>query len=680
MRLLRLVLVWFGVLVAAGGSVRADKPASEARVAARGIRPGPAKRLEMVDLQKSVALAKKVNTPFRNPSPHSLQSGSFSLTVSTKSFPSGDAAAVSTQIPPTFHLLSYNEQSVGPTIRVTRGTTLKIRLKNALHGPEVKPDPGPNPSDGRGQNEAIHGLCTTNLHTHGLHVSPRDPADNIFREINPGAPAAEFSYDIRADHPAGTFWYHPHKHGSVAYQLSNGLAGALIVEGKPGDQYADLDDIKAISDAEEQILVLQWYTFSTYTADATTPAVGFIDALNIYNADPRHLRICPEIKPTGTVAPPDGSRNVLAINGTINPVFNIQKGEIQRWRFIHGGWDVLQTLAWFKEDKDGNDAQTSDIKLYEIALDGLPTGKLQEVLAVQIAPGQRSDILLQAPLTSGTYFLKRLATDQSLGAAPTDEIVIAKLVVGTTEKRMQLPDPAALVPCARIPPIVPGELVDPTIPDPSDSTKTLDTLTLLSNDSIDGLAPGDPAGSIYTINGRTFHQQKTIPLTLQTAQQWTIAADPKSNSGHPFHIHVNPFQVISYTDPTGFTLALNQWRDTLFIPPGASYVIRSRFQDYVGESVLHCHILDHEDQGMMVKVNFLPAGAGNGKQTAVPHKVLNRVESPAPPLRLADTMGKAFDLASSRGRNVVLVLFQGVDCFHCASQLRDLVRDGRDRP
>ena len=75
---------------------------------------------------------------------------------------------------------------------------------------------------------------TTNLHTHGLHVSPEGNGDNVFRMVEPGA-ARDYEYAIPADHPTGTFWYHPHHHGTVADQMFGGLFGALVVAARgPG--------------------------------------------------------------------------------------------------------------------------------------------------------------------------------------------------------------------------------------------------------------------------------------------------------------------------------------------------------------------------------------------------------------------------------------------------------------
>ncbi len=105
------------------------------------------------------------------------------------------------------HALGYNATSPGPTLRVRPGDELAVRLTNHLDQP-------------------------TNLHTHGLRVSPLANSDNPFLRIDPGT---SFDYLIRIppNHPAGTFWYHPHHHRMVADQIFGGLAGALLVEQPP---------------------------------------------------------------------------------------------------------------------------------------------------------------------------------------------------------------------------------------------------------------------------------------------------------------------------------------------------------------------------------------------------------------------------------------------------------------
>jgi peroxiredoxin len=184
---------------------------------------------------------------------------------------------------------------------------------------------------------------------------------------------------------------------------------------------------------------------------------------------------------------------------------------------------------------------------------------------------------------------------------------------------------------------------------------------------------------------------KPVQVAFGTAQEWTIRATPPVldyhsdgtsdlyPNNHPFHLHVNPFQVVGYTDADGKRKPTRKvWRDTLLIKGGESYTIRTRFLDFKGQTVFHCHILDHEDQGMMVPLNIDdPNNPAPGGKSAADAR-LKPASDPAPALKLPEPGGASHELAEFRRRNVVLVFFQGVECTHCAGQLRDLVRAGRE--
>jgi peroxiredoxin len=366
------------------------------------------------------------------------------------------------------------------------------------------------------------------------------------------------------------------------------------------------------------------------------------------------------------------------------PRFDAAPGEVQRWRLVYGGWDVHQYFSWFQED---GVTPAPEVAMYEIALDGLATGRLDPVSPVQIAPGQRDDVLIKMPLLPAgarkTYYLMRQDWDQAVGAIGNGPpqyqyVAVAKLMVQGQAKNMGLPDPKALAKCRPFAPIGDAEIVRPTTPiiDADGSGRLLFR-------QMDPQTPPPPLIAEYTIDYLTFLQQKPIRLTLGTAQQWRVSADilPGNDpifGGHPFHIHVNPFQVVSYTDPNGKKTSLNDFRDTLFIPGGASYVIRTRFQDLTGLSVLHCHILDHEDQGMMVPIKLVqPGDARNGGVD--PTSLLTQADYPAPALTLSDVHGTRVDLSEFQGRNVVLVFFKGVRCAYCVADLRALLREARAR-
>ncbi|MCA1676321.1 MAG: multicopper oxidase domain-containing protein, partial [Actinobacteria bacterium] len=85
-------------------------------------------------------------------------------------------------------------------------------------------------------------------HTHGLQVSPQDPADNVFRQIPPLG-SHQYAYRVPPDQPAGLHWYHPQHHGSTSHQAWQGLAGPLIVEG-------DVDQVPELVEMRERTLVI----------------------------------------------------------------------------------------------------------------------------------------------------------------------------------------------------------------------------------------------------------------------------------------------------------------------------------------------------------------------------------------------------------------------------------------
>ena len=121
-------------------------------------------------------------------------------------------------------------------------------------------------------------------------------------------------------------------------------------------------------------------------------------------------------------------------------------------------------------------------------------------------------------------------------------------------------------------------------------------------------------GPAFTINGNPYDPNRidhTLPLG--GVEEWKLST--VNAFGHPFHIHVNPFQIDRIiSDATGQDVSVSGagepqyanlkgvWKDTLFVRQGYTAFVRTRYQRYIGDFVLHCHILDHEDQGMMQNV------------------------------------------------------------------------------
>ena len=217
----------------------------------------------------------------------------------------------------------------------------------------------------------------------------RGISDNIFRSMEPGQ-----SYDIEIaiprDHPSGTYWYHPHHHGSADVQMTRGMAGALIVEG-------DFDDMPEIAGGVERVLILNEVLFDYR---------GTIEAYDT---------VWPEAVP-----------RFLSVNGQREPAIRMRPGEVQRWRIVHAGHENNLRLALERH------------ALHVIAYDGIRRSRDRALDNLLMAPGQRADVLVQAG-AAGTYALRAIANDQGY---PSPVGPLARIVV--EGEPLAMPLPAAL--------------------------------------------------------------------------------------------------------------------------------------------------------------------------------------------------------------------------------------------
>jgi FtsP/CotA-like multicopper oxidase with cupredoxin domain len=454
------------------------------------------------------------------------------------------------------HLRSYEGKLTGPTLRVRPGDTLRIAFRNDLPG-----DPNAAPHAHHSNTPTAAVFNDTNLHTHGLHVSPRDPADNVLLVLGPGD-THQFEFKIPTDHPAGTFWYHAHVHGATAIQVSSGMAGVLIVEG-------GLDEVPEIqAAADETLLFQQIQYYCGLDSDGKpiydcTGKVGEIEQLtNVFG--------------NNTWTP---SGRYTTINGVVQPVIRMKAGEVQRWRLLHGG--VRETLKVSVSDQQ---YAIQPGWLHEIAKDGLATGRIDAIDSDELEPGYRSDVLVQAPTTAGRYYLidEKTAANESLLAEAEPRKVLAVIEVSTDQVTMSLPTSAQLAGYRPFRDIEDAELTG--------------TQSVYFN--VTGFTVGTTAD-----NGKAYDpNDPPRTLKLGAVEEWTVNSIQAS---HPFHIHVNPFQIME--KGADGKLRPGDWKDTLMVKAGDSnqIVVRSRYEDFDGAFVLHCHILDHEDQGMMQGVEIV---------------------------------------------------------------------------
>ncbi|WP_109831087.1 multicopper oxidase family protein [Reichenbachiella versicolor] len=456
-------------------------------------------------------------------------------------------------------LRNYNGLLVPPTFRIKPGDLLRVKLNNNLPvlTDNVSCDPfghkhGDFADSCNQKNPAT--FNTTNLHTHGLHVSPKDSSDNVLVHI---APTCDFQNHILLpdNHPQGTFWYHAHVHGSTAVQVSSGMAGAIIIEG-------GLDTLAEIKAAEEKIFVLQQIP---YTYDS---------ANNVYSVEDFDASFGPGTWAKGVEE--NGWRTT--INGQTYPIIQMKSGEVQRWRFIHAG--VRESL----------ELQLEGHTMHEIALDGISLGRMESKDSIQMEPGYRSDVLVKANLVSesDTVFLidREAPKDASLLQEYESPKVLAIVIISPEVNDMPLPTSNQLKPYAPFKSISSNELEPPI-------QKVWFNIDINSSPTC------------FTVNDQPFSMDNPPrKLLLNSANEWIVTSNFVN---HPFHIHVNSFEIFKIKKANGTIQEFDPpiWKDTYLIMQNDSVHMRSRYENFDGEFVLHCHILDHEDQGMMELVKIV---------------------------------------------------------------------------
>lgn len=408
------------------------------------------------------------------------------------------------------NLLTYNGQVPGPRLEAKPGDTVQIRFTNRLNQP-------------------------TNLHYHGLHIPPTGTGDNVFLEIAPGESHA-YEFQIPQNHPAGTFWYHPHVHGLVAEQLFGGLAGLFIVRGK-------LDEISEIKAAQEEFLVLKDFALDR---SGNIPRSGHMAEM------------------TGRIGA------LLTVSGQFNPSLQISKGGLLRLRLLNAS-----SSRFFRLSLENH-------PFHLIATDGGAISTPVELSELVMAPGERAEVLVQGTQTPGEYRLLNQPFNPAQGGMGGG--MMGGGMMGGSQTRSRQETVATLTYSGTTEAIaLPTQLI-PVEPLPEAQTTRQFTLN-----------HGMGRGMVFLINDQAFdHRRIDTQVALNSVEDWEIV-----NTGtmtHPFHVHVNKFQVISRN---GQPIPYLAWKDVVSVSPGEKVRLRMAFRDYIGKTVYHCHVLDHEDRGMM---------------------------------------------------------------------------------
>lgn len=609
-------------------------------------------------------------------------------------------------------LRSYGGCKQGPLIAVSPGDTLRVDLINDL--PANDPSCLSNPPTGLSLPPGVGCFNTINLHTHGLHVSPTGNSDNVLLNI---APQTRFPYEINIpeDHPAGTFWYHAHRHGSTAVQVSSGAAGILVVRGNreytaPTKEnphpMADIDTVLHDEKGKplaEQFFFLQqlaYACFSNLPHQDGGPWQQIFTTAGLYNisspstpTSPANAEWTCPLPTKDNYATPgqienfalqldsasiwDTNGRFTSVNGVVQPTIPIAAGEIQRWRFIHAGihdtinLQIVQAVPQTATNNlvansmfSGNRLeQAVDVKRecpttpeslvpqFEIASDGLTLTRIHTLAGVSsvgsdganyLQPGYRSDVLVVFPKDGYYCMLDQAAppsqrfnpgTGSGGGSGPSTPQLLAivhvqggHVVSGDLQKYVEDSLYAA----------------NPQLPAPvRDGLRAGNLTPWAPFIDLPKASPGQPqhadfainassAGVFFQINGKSYDPNViNIKRQVNTTDDWILTS---TGEPHIFHIHVNPFEVTDVihmlpdgtqesifdanghckkdvgTDPLAnqYCGMWHTFRDTIFVENNYHVHIRTHYDRYIGEFVIHCHILDHEDSGMMLNIEIVP--------------------------------------------------------------------------
>jgi suppressor of ftsI len=417
--------------------------------------------------------------------------------------------------------------------------------------------PGPTLVFCPGDNLVVHFIndlpLPTNLHVHGLHVSPTANHDNVFIKLRPGQHFT-YQYSIPLDQSPGSFWYHPHHHEYVEQEIFAGLAGAIVVQGKLDDEMAGIP---------QRIMVIT----STELCDKTGHSVPFPTV----GSGSSGSQPC---KTPGRTVPVNDSNEQytpLLINGTVSPVVHIRPGQIQRWRIFNENDNRIVKLSLA--------GQT----VQELARDGNTLRWTRPTKVLLIGPGSRREILVRGA-RPGRYPLRALPFAQFPGGdkrgsgGPTPNQAVLTVVSSGRNASARMPK---------------GPFSSPM----DLRRMRIDRFRRIVFAERD-ISPND---TLFLLNRHAFNPNY-VPITmkLNSVEQWTLVNT--NTEWHTFHIHQNPFQVLSIN---GRKLPYVDFEDNVAMPPHSTIVIRMHPIDFTGKFVFHCHVTFHEDHGMMMAVQIV---------------------------------------------------------------------------
>lgn len=444
----------------------------------------------------------------------------------------------------------WQGHEVAPTIRVRPGDEIHVRYENDLP-----------------QTCGFGIVSDSNLHFHGLTVAPSAPGDDVLSTtIRPGK---SFDYVVRIDlsQAPGLYWYHPHPHGLTNWEIGNGMAGAIVVEGIA-------DAVPAAAGLRERIIVLRDIPHDPSLAAALAPdAKRAPIATNVAGRDQ-----------DDQYAAPCGIETVsqTTINGIPAATLGIRAGERQLWRILNAS------------GHRHFDLQIPGVPMQLVARDGVPlayypgTARSEQRWHLLIPPGGRAEVIVRGP--KHPQILYSLCFDTGAGGDENPGAILGELDDDHGDAAAgQVAPPTALA----------AERPYLTTPPPPAVERTV----RLSEDT-----------RRFYINGVAYRPTQAPLFTAHsgTTEAWTI--ENESTEVHVFHVHQVHFILLAtngkpnhdphWVDVTDVPSATTD-RHGRLRPSTIRVLVDFRDPAVRGTFPFHCHMSDHEDGGMMATVRVI---------------------------------------------------------------------------
>jgi suppressor of ftsI len=437
---------------------------------------------------------------------------------------------------------SFQGREDPPVIRANPGEDIRLTYVNAMS------------TDSHERCIGEPCMNMTNLHFHGLHVSPSAPQDDVITMMAMPGQSLHYVVNIPLDQPPGLYWYHPHPHGESYQQDLDGMSGAIVIDGI--ERY-----VPELKHMRERILVLR------------DQVIGKDDPARSSELR-RRVELSTAVCSTSTETP----ERIFTVNGSVRPQIAIAPGERQFWRIVNASPDLYADL------------QVDTEKLEIVALDGMPlafhnpTHPVEFASHILVPPAGRVEAIITGPKPGARVSLRSLCFDTGPDGDANPSMVLADLVnVAESAPAIRTTPVDARLPIARpLPPAL---------------------IARVENSSPDFVVHFGEDKKGFYINGRKYSPSDPPVTTVSVGffLHWRVTND--THEVHPFHIHQVHFLIYAQN---GVRLERPEWLDTVNVPVEGNVDLMMDFTNPIirGLSLFHCHLLSHEDKGMMATVLF----------------------------------------------------------------------------